>query len=156
MSKRERNNTHLDTRSLLSQQASLSLGERVAPIVEWEKMNPRYSERAEEFQEGFMQLSEHDNWIVPHNAIQPEKLVFCHSLFLISTTFYLMNSDCFPCTWHFKEKLKILQNMFICFAVLCEWEHLFSKLKTMCGFFFFCTNWKQRLTNRLFVTKKYS
>lgn len=71
-------------------------------------MNPRYSERAEEFHEGFMQLSEHDNWIVPHNAIQPEKLVFCHSLFLISTTFYLMNSDCFPCTWHFKEKLKDL------------------------------------------------
>lgn len=71
-------------------------------------MNPHYSERAEEFQEGFMQLSEHDNWIVPHNAIQPEKLVFCHSLFLISTTFYLMNSDCSPCTWHFKEKLKDL------------------------------------------------
>ena len=100
-------------------------------------MNPHYSERAEEFQEGFMQLSEHDNWIVPHNAIQPEKLVFCHSLFLISTTFYHMNSDCSPCTWHFKEKLKDLTNMFICFAVLCEWEHLFSKLKTMCGFFFF-------------------
>lgn len=32
---------------------------------------------------------------VSHTAVQPENVSFCHSLFLISTTFYLMNSERF-------------------------------------------------------------